>query len=166
MTREEYLKTLENPTSKEEQDASQMPPYHHLNDYLWERQRMEYFEQTNRIDQYLTAEDYQAFDKNFKKVMHMLEYVDEEYKNSQIEQTIKMMEVTDWKWSLSRGIVVPNKQELINNIKYCYEVALRDGHPRYSCATGGINVEIDIYGHAVKVSFNQFDESAYDDGFE
>lgn len=164
MNREEYLKSKEQPVAKSDVITTRnqrgyvcLPP-ENLEEYLKIRESIEDFDSNTYIDKFLTAEDFEAFDRNFEKIMDSLQFKDESVTEDEIEVAIKMMKAHNWKW----GDHIPSYQEFVNNIKYCYEQALKSGHPRTGCGTGGVNVEIDIFDHSVKVTFGNIDAFAYD----
>lgn len=165
MNREEYLKSKNQPpaikheaTNPVDNRESILVPIESLKDYLKIRQHVEDFDQHVKIDEFLTAEDFEAFDENFEKVMDSLQFKDKEVTEDEIEGAIKAMKAVDWKW----GGKTPTYNEFVDQIKYCYEHSLKQGLARTSCGTGGVTVETDIYDHSVRVIFGHIDAFAYD----
>lgn len=161
MTRQEYL------NQKTEDVAPVSGTINNLIEYLIIRKQCEEFEGRD-ITEFLNEEDYKAFDVNFNKCLKSLQYKDpdDEDDKTDIEEVRKMMELTGWKWAYSGEggkSAVPSEKQIIECIKYCYEESLKSGHARGGCGTGGVNVETDILGHSVHITFDHFDIS-YNDG--
>lgn len=160
MTRQEYLNQT---TAKVTTDCGTIRD---LPEYLKIRKQCEEFEDRD-ITEFLTEEDYKAFDANFNKCLESLLYKeqDNEDDKNDIEGTHEMMKLTNWKWAYSGEngeSAVPSENQIIECIKHCYETSLEHGRARSGCSTGGVNVETDILGHSVRISFEQFEASCYD----
>lgn len=163
MTRQEYL------NQKTEEVTPVSGTINNLLEYLIIRKQCEEFEDRD-ITEFLTEDDYEAFDVNFNKCLESLQSKDvtDEIKleQSDIEKVHEMMKLTGWKWA---GIgencksAIPSVEQIIGCIKYCYEESLKSGHARGGCSTGGVNVETDILGHSVRIAFEQFEISQYDE---
>lgn len=163
MTRQEYL------NQKTEDVAPVSGTIKNLSEYLEIRKQCEEFEDMD-ITEFLTEDDYKAFDVNFNKCLESLQYKDpdDEDDKSDIEEVREMMELTDWKWAYSGEggkSAVPSEEQIIECIRCCYEQSLKSGHARGGCGTGGVNVETDILGHSVHITFEHF-EISQDDGDE
>lgn len=140
-----------------------------LEDYKQSRIKCEDFEQQEKITDFLTAKDYEAFDRNYEKALSEILYKEEDdpdCQQNEVERTVEMMKATNWTWAtlpLSlRNNEVPNPDEIIKHINNCYEYCLNSGYARSSCSSGGVSVETDIFDHTVHVSFNTFDAIAFD----
>lgn len=160
MTRQEYL------NQKTEEVVPVSGTINNLLEYLIIRKQCEEFEDRD-ITEFLTEEDYKAFDANFNKCLENLQYKDsnDEDDKNDIEKTHEMMKLTNWKWAHSGEngeAAVPSEKQIIECIRYCYERSLESGRARGGCSTGGVNVETDILGHSVHISFEQFEASSYD----
>ena len=162
MTRQEYL------NQKTEDVTPVSGTIKDLSEYLEIRKQCEEFEGRD-ITEFLTEDDYKAFDANFNKCLESLQFKDvtDELKleRSDIEEIHGMMELTGWKWAGSGEngeSAVPSEKQIIECIKYCYEESLKSGHARGGCGTGGVNVETDILGHSVYITFEHFNISYYD----
>ena len=140
-----------------------------LSEYLDIRKQCEEFEDRD-ITEFLTEDDYKAFDANFNKCLEGLQFKDvtDELERSDIEEVHEMMNLTGWKWAGSGEngeSAIPSEKQIIECIRYCYEKSLEQGRARSGCGTGGVNVETDILGHSVYITFEHFNIS-YHDGEE
>lgn len=163
MTRQEYL------NQKIEEVTPVSGAINNLHEYLKIRKQCEEFED-RVITAFLTEDDYKAFDVNFNKCLESLQYKDpdDEDDKSDIEEVQEMMELTGWTWAYTGEngeAAVPSVKQIIECIRRCYEQSLESGHARGGCGTGGVNVETDILGHAVRITFEHF-EISQDDGDE
>ncbi len=171
MTRKEYLELKGSKVPNTGKCVTPTPPYHDIHDYLRERQKMDEYQDSHHMDDELTEEDYRLFDENFEKIVEDLKYTDDDFPESELEKTVRAMKAVDWKWASPCRTKpgeyrTPTPEELLNEIRYCYEECLKDCRPRTGCSTGGITVKIDIFDHLVDVSFNFIDLCHYDKEFD
>lgn len=165
MTREEYLKFRENPGDEPVMKQHEYPVFVSLDEYLAARRRCEQYEQDVKIHEFLTAEDYRSFDRNFERALDDLLYREDGpgFDNDEIDRTVKMMKAVKWTWvKMNCKSDVPTRDEVLDTIKYCYEQCLETGCARWSCSTGGVSVETDIMDHMVVIKFCTMDACAFD----
>lgn len=164
MNRKEYLASLNQSSQSTKRSSGIQASISTLSEYLELRRKCEEYERSGNVSQELIPEDYQLFDENFDMALQDILYSDEDFPRDEVERTIEMMRAVDWTWvNLKQGTsATPDRIEFIKAIRYCYESCFEGGHPRNSCSTGGITVEIDIVDHFVSIQFSSINATAYD----
>ena len=164
MNRKEYLASLNQSSQSTKRSSGTQASISTLSEYLELRRKCEEYERSGNVSQELIPEDYQLFDENFDMALQDILYSDEDFPRNEVERTIEMMRAVDWTWAnLKQGTsATPDRMEFIKAIRYCYESCFEGGHPRNSCSTGGITVEIDIVDHLVSIQFSSINAIAYD----
>lgn len=164
MNRKEYLASLNQSSQSTKKSSRSQASISTLSEYLELRRKCEEYEESGDVSQELTPEDYQLFDENFDMALQDILYSDEDFPRNEVERTIEMMRAVKWTWAnLEQGTsATPDRMEFIKAIRYCYESCFEGGHPRNSCSTGGITVEIDIVDHFVSIQFSSINATAYD----
>ena len=164
MNRKEYLESLNQSSQSTKRSSGIQTSISTLSEYLELRRKCEEYERSGNVSQELIPEDYQLFDENFDMALQDILYSDEDFPRNEVERTIEMMRAVKWTWAnLEQGTsATPDRMEFIKAIRYCYESCFEGGHPRNSCSTGGITVEIDIVDHLVSIQFSSINAIAYD----
>ena len=164
MNRKEYLASLNQSSQSTKKSSGSPASISTLSEYLELRRKCEEYERSGNVSQELIPEDYQLFDENFDMALQDILYSDEDFPRNEVERTIEMMRAVKWTWAnLEQGTsATPDRMEFIKAIRYCYESCFEGGHPRNSCSTGGITVEIDIVDHFVSIQFSSINATAYD----